>query len=109
MPATSLRLVRHGFRAALVAAVLVAAAGSADARNGRNAAAIGGAALGVLGGVALGAALASPPPPPPRPIYVEEPRPVYVRPVAGPVCHFERRKVWLNEVEFTYRRVEVCE
>lgn len=27
----------------------------------------------------------------------------------GPICHYERRKVWLDEVEFTCRRVEVCE
>ncbi len=102
------------FRAALVGVVLVGAAGTADARDGRNGALLGGAALGVLGGVALGTALASPPPPPapayrPRPVYVEE-EPVYVAPRRrGPVCHFERRKEWINDVEFTYRRVEVCE
>ena len=95
-------------RAALVGALIVTAAGSASARDGRNAALLGGAALGAIGGVALGAALASPPPPPP-PYY--RPRPVYVEeaPPPGPVCHYEQRKQWLNEVEFTYRRVQVCE
>ena len=101
----------QGLAAALVGAVLIAA--PASARDGRNGALIGGAAAGLLGGVALGAALASPPPPPPpyraRPVYVEE-EPVYVRPrPPAPVCHYERRKVWLDDVEFTYRRVEVCE
>lgn len=48
--------------------------------------------------------------PPARRVYVEE-EPVYVAPPPrrGPICHYERRKVWLDEVEFTYRRVEVCE
>jgi hypothetical protein len=27
----------------------------------------------------------------------------------GPVCHYERRKVWLDEDDFTYKGVEVCE
>lgn len=109
---SSLGFVQTGFRAALVGAVLLTAAGSASARDGRNGALLGGAAIGVLGGVALGAALASPPPPGPRPrpVYVEEEAaPVYVAPRRGPVCHYERRKVWLDEAEFTYKRVEVCE
>ena len=112
---TSLNLIQSSLRVALVGGMLFAAAGSASA-GGREGAVIGGAALGLLGGVALGAALASPPPPPPpyyrpRPVYVEDgPPPVYVAPhPRGPICHFEQRKTWLNEVEFTYRRVEVCE
>lgn len=109
---TSFGLVHHGFRATLIGTLLLTAATSADARDGRNAALLGGAAAGVLGGVALGAMLngGGAPPPGPRPIYVEdEPVPVYVRPRRGPICHYERRKVWLDEAEFTYRRVEVCE
>ncbi|GEO98439.1 hypothetical protein [Methylobacterium haplocladii] len=109
---TSFGLVHHGFRAAVIGALALAAAGHADARDGRNGALIGGAAAGVLGGVALGAMLngGAAPPPGPRPVYVEEePVPVYVRPRRGPVCHYERRKVWLDEAEFTYKRVEVCE
>lgn len=99
-------------RAALVGTLIVSATGAASARDGRNAALLGGAALGAIGGVALGAALASPPPPPPyyrpRPVYLEEAPPVYAPP-PGPVCHYEQRKQWLNEVEFTYRRVQICE
>lgn len=107
-------LVRRGACAALVGAVLLGAVAPASAGD-RTGAVLGGAALGMLGGVALGAALASPPPPPyrPRPVYVvappPPPPPVYVPVRRGPVCHFEQRKQWLNEVEFTYRRVEVCE
>ncbi len=105
-------LARKGFCAAMLAAALVSTA-PASARDGRNGALIGGAAAGVVGGLALGALLNSAPPPPgpaPRPVYVEE-APVYVAPPPrrGPICHYERRKVWLDEVEFTYRRVEVCE
>ncbi len=113
MPASLLGQARIGLCAALVGAALVAA--PASARDGRNGALLGGAAAGVVGGLALGAMLNSPPPPPapyrPRPVYEEEEAPpVYVRPrPPGPVCHYERRKEWLNDLEFTYRRVEVCE
>ena len=99
-------------RAALVGAIVVSAAGSASARDGRNAAMLGGAALGVIGGVALGAALASPPPPPPyrpRPVYVGDVPPPAYAPPPGPICHYEQRKQWINEYEFTFRRVQICE
>lgn len=104
---------------ALLAGALLAA--PASARDGVNAAIIGGAAAGVLGGVAAGALMngaqpAPPPPPgyyappPPRPVYVEPREVEYARPRrAGPICHFERRRVWLGDGEFTYKRVEVCE
>ena len=113
MPALSLSvLARKGVSTALLGAALLSAA-PAQARDGRNGALIGGAAAGVIGGLAVGALLngAAPPPPPPpaRRVYVEE-EPIYVAPPRrGPICHYERRKVWLDEVEFTYRRVEVCE
>ncbi|WP_438344540.1 hypothetical protein [Methylorubrum populi] len=113
MPALSLSvLARKGVCASLLGAALLSAA-PAQARDGRNGALIGGAAAGVIGGLAVGALLngaAPPPPPPARRVYVEE-EPVYVAPPPrrGPICHYERRKVWLDEVEFTYRRVEVCE
>ncbi len=105
-------LARKGFCAAMLAAALVSTA-PASARDGRNGALIGGAAAGVVGGLALGALLNSAPPPPgpaPRPVYVEE-APVYVAPPPrrGPICHYERRKQWLNDIEFTYKNVEVCE
>ncbi|MCY1642967.1 hypothetical protein [Methylorubrum sp. SL192] len=114
MPALSLSvLARKGICAALLGAAVLSAAPT-SARDGRNGALIGGAAAGVIGGLAVGALLnngaAPPPPPPARRVYVEE-EPVYVAPPPrrGPICHYERRKVWLDEVEFTYRRVEVCE
>ncbi|MCE4223023.1 hypothetical protein HCU64_04605 [Methylobacterium sp. C25] len=109
---TSFGLVHHGLRAAVIGALSLAAVGHADARDNTGAV-IGGAAAGLLGGVALGAMLNNNPPPRPmpRPVYVEEEAgPVYVAPrPRGPICHYERRKVWLDEGEFTYKRVEVCE
>ncbi|WP_232631797.1 hypothetical protein [Methylobacterium sp. Leaf118] len=113
MPAPFVSFARKGVCAALLAATLVSA-GPASARDGRNGALIGGAAAGIVGGLALGALLNNAPPPPPRPaprpVYVEE-GPVYVAPPPrrGPICHYERRKVWLNEIEFTYKSIEVCE
>ena len=105
---TSLNLVHPGFRAALIGALMLTAAAPAVARD-QTGAVLGGAALGAIGGLALGAAIASPPPRP-RPVYVEEVQPVYVAPrPRGPVCHYERRKVWLSDEDFTYKRVEVCE
>ncbi|WP_431311024.1 hypothetical protein [Methylobacterium nigriterrae] len=107
-----------GFRAAFLGALLLAAGlQGASARDGVNAAILGGVAGGVLGGVAAGAiingAQPAPPPPPayrPRPVYVEEqPEVVYERPRRAPVCHYERRKVWIDDAEFTYKRVEICE
>jgi hypothetical protein len=100
-----------------VLAATAAAPQAAQARDGVGAAILGGAAAGVLGGVAAGAiingAQAAPPPvyvpPPPRRVYVEEPTETVVVHRRGPVCHFERRKVWLDDESFTYRRVEVCE
>ncbi|KAB1073396.1 hypothetical protein [Methylobacterium planeticum] len=111
--------VRAGLRATLVGGLLLAAAAPVSARDGRNAAIIGGVAAGVLGGVAAGALIngANQPPPPPPPEYrarrivEEEPVETVVvrRERRGPVCHDERRKVWLDEEDFTDRRVEVCE
>ena len=108
--------IRHGARAALAGALLIAAIAPGQARDGQNAAIIGGLAAGVVGGVAAGALINGanqPPPPPPeyrpRRVVVEEPEEVVVRRPRGPVCHYERRKVWLNDEDFTYRRVEVCE
>ena len=103
----------------LLAGLLAVSAAGAQARDGVNAAILGGAAAGVLGGVAAGAIMNAqppaygPPPPaygPPRPVYVEPREVEYERPRrGGPICHYERRKVWLSDIDFTYRRVEVCE
>jgi hypothetical protein len=64
-----------------------------------------GVAAGVIGGLAAGAiigsAIANSPPPPPRVYHVE---PGYV-----PVCHMERRQVWIEGVGYRWRRFEVCD
>nr|WP_238180922.1 hypothetical protein [Methylobacterium trifolii] len=108
----------HGVRAALIGALLIGTVAPGLARDGRNAALLGGVAAGVLGGVAAGALINGanqPPPPPPeyrprRVLVEEEPvETVVVRERRGPVCHYERRKVWLSDEDFTYKRVEVCD
>lgn len=69
-----------------------------------------GVAAGVVGGLAAGAiigsAIARPAyvAPPPPPAYVEEP--AYVE---GPVCHVERRQVWVDGYGWRTRRFQVCE
>jgi hypothetical protein len=103
-------------RAALLclgAAILSAApVGSAEAqyyyrRANPGAAIAGGIAGGVLGGLAAGALLNAARPAPvyaaPAPVYVE-PEPVYV-----PTCHIVRRKVWLDDYAYTFRRERVCD
>jgi len=96
---------------ALAAAALVAAAvpGTAEARcNGC------GVAAGVVGGLAAGAIIgsaiansapapvyAAPPPPPPAYYYEESDD--------GPVCHVERRRVWVEGYGWRHRRIEVCD
>ena len=67
-----------------------------------------GIAAGILGGLAAGAIIGSaiansPPPPPPDVVYVEP------GPAAGPVCHFERRHVWIEGLGYRWRRIEVCD
>ena len=103
----------------LAAAVAVATLGtsmtafssSADAQyyrrgNGYNRGAAVG--LGVLGGVAAGAIIAGAA----RPGYGYYDGPVYDEPayvVDGPVCHIERRKVYLDDVTYKIRKVRVCD
>jgi hypothetical protein len=69
-----------------------------------------GVAAGVVGGLAAGAligsALAGPryyevPPPPPAYYYEEY--------GDGPVCHVERRRVWVDGYGWRHRRIEVCD
>lgn len=98
---------------ALAAAGLVAAAvpSSAQARCDGC-----GIAAGVVGGLAAGAIIGSalagpryyepepvyvaPPPPPPRRVYIED---------DGPICHVERRRVWVEGYGWRSRRIEVCD
>jgi hypothetical protein len=102
---------------ALSAAALLSALPLASAeaqwyprRNNAGEAIAGGVVGGLLGGLAAGAIINSTQPRPyyppvaaPAPIYVE-PEPVYV-----PTCHVVRRRVWLDDYAFTYRRERVCD
>jgi hypothetical protein len=99
---------------ALAAAALVAAAMPSPAQARCDGCAIG---AGVLGGLAAGAiiggAIANS-----QPRYVE-PAPVYAAPppgyaeppeyVDGPVCHVEKRQVWVEGYGYRWRRMEVCD
>ena len=90
---------------ALLAGSLVAAAPAAEARDGIGAG--GAAALGVLGGLAVGGAIASSQNGyyPGQPVY-RAPRPVYVE---EEVCHMERRG-YVDAYGYEHvRRVRVCE
>jgi hypothetical protein len=82
----------------------------------------GAAALGALGGFAIGAAIganAQPAPPPPPPVYVAPaPRRVYVEPAprrvyverpAEETCFVERHRVWVPGWGWDVRRRTVCE
>ncbi|WP_375463525.1 hypothetical protein [uncultured Methylobacterium sp.] len=93
---------------ALVAGGLVAATPAAQARDGIGPG--GAAALGVLGGLAVGGAIASSQNGyyPGQPVY-RAPRPVYVEDDDGPVCHFERRRYVDPYGDVVFRRIRVCE
>lgn len=94
---------------ALVAGGLLAAP-AAQARDGISPG--GAAALGVLGGLAVGGAIGAAnadPYYPGKPVY-RAPRPVYVEEeYVGPVCHFERRRYIDAYGDVSFRRVRVCE
>jgi hypothetical protein len=97
------RTLQAFIAASTIAAATVAAPTSADARC-RGC----GIAAGVLGGLAAGAIIGSaiansPPPPPPDVVYVAPP------PTAGPVCHLERRRIWIEGAGYRWRRIEVCD
>ncbi|GEP08590.1 hypothetical protein [Methylobacterium gnaphalii] len=93
---------------ALIFGSLTVLAPAAHARDGISAG--GAAALGVLGGLAVGGAIAASNDAyyPGRPVY-RAPRPVYVEEDVGPVCHFERRRIIDPYGDVYFRRVRVCE
>ena len=104
--------------AASLGLATVAAPGTADARC--FGCAVG---VGVLGGVLLGSAIANannPPPPPPEYYGYPPPPPPYGYPpppeayygpayADAPPCHFERRRVWVEEVNgYRVRTLRYC-
>lgn len=92
----------------LVSGCLTALTPAAQARDGIGAG--GAAALGVLGGLAVGGAIASSNNGyySGQPVY-RAPRPVYVEEDYGPVCHFERRRFVDAYGDVFFRRTRVCE
>jgi hypothetical protein len=92
---------------ALVAAIGLSTVPGVQARDGISPG--GAAALGVLGGLAIGGAIASSQNQyaPGQRIY-RAPRPVYVEEY-GPECHMERRRYVDAYGDVIIRRVEVCE
>ena len=91
---------------ATIAGASVATTGTAEARDGRNGAFAGGAAVGAIGGLLLGGALAN------RDRYYDDgyyepaPQPVYVQ----PRCWYQRQRV-PNQYDYGYHieRVRVCQ
>jgi hypothetical protein len=87
----------------LVALSLSLASAPASARDGENAAA---AALGLVGGLAIGAAIASQP----APVVVRRAAPVVVEEVyEEPVCVIKRRRYVDEFGDVVVRRVRVCD
>ncbi len=90
----------------LVVLALALASAPASARDGEKAAA---AALGVMGGLAIGSMLAAPPPPPvvvrraPARVVIEEGA------YEEPVCTIQRRRHVDEFGDVIVRRVKVCE
>ena len=93
------------FAAGLSVAFAILSANPSEAAQGRKGALGAGLALGAAGAYFLmqGRSQAAP--------IVEEEEVVYERrrPRYEPTCHMERRRVWLDEDSYTYRRVEVCQ
>lgn len=94
-----------GFGGAAILAAVIATASPVQAAQGRNGALLGGLAVGAVGAAIL---LNGTRPLRAAPVVEEE---VVYRPAPRyePVCRMVRRKVWLDEESYTYRRVEVCE
>ena len=104
--------------AGVVAIAMAASAVPAAAKDGKNAALLGGLAAGVLVGGVVGNAVgagnaqqAQPDYEEPRPV-ARRARPVYREPVeeASEDCHFERRKTYDEDGNpVGVRRVKVCD
>lgn len=116
------RLLSSGAMALALAASLAATPALARDRISPGAA----AAIGVLGGLAIGGAIAAsqapayaapapvyvapPPPPPPRTVYVERPATVYVErpPVVVQECYTESTREYVPGWGWQTRRRTVC-
>ena len=94
------KLVLTGLALACLAAS--AAPASADWRYRRGWSPGAAAAVGVLGGVAVGAAIAANARPAPAPVYVAPPP-------LEEECYVERRRVWVPGWGWELRRRTVCE
>jgi hypothetical protein len=94
----------------LAAAALVAAALPSSAQARCYGCAVGaGVAAGVIGGALIGSAIANSGP---APVYVVPPPPpseVYYDEVDHPVCHVERRRIWVEGYGWRTSRREICE
>ncbi len=94
---------------ALAAAAMLAAAlpSAAEARChgcGVAAGVVGGLAAGaIIGGALAGQPVYAEPAPPPPPRYY------YDEDDDGPICHVERRRVWVEGYGWRHRRIEVCD
>jgi hypothetical protein len=115
MTATALRKGALGLAAATLLSALPLTSAEAQwypRRDRTGEAVAGGVVGGLLGGLAAGAIINSTRPAyyPPAPVYVA-PAPVYVEPAPEyvPSCHVVRRKVWLDDYAYTYRRERVCD
>jgi len=103
--------------AATVAAIVVFALQvPAQAKDGKNAAVLGGLAAGVLGGAAVGALLNQRPAAaaPARRAVEEDDDEIITgtsQPPAryAPACQMMKKKVWIDDDTYTYKRIEVCE
>ncbi len=100
--------MRQTFIALAAAVTLAAALPSSAQAHCRGC----GVAAGVVGGLAAGAIIGSaiansgpvyagPPPPPPSAVYYDDDD--------APVCHVERRRVWVEGYGWRHRRIEVCD
>lgn len=92
----------------LTAVLTMSGIPNSQARDGIGAG--GAAALGILGGLAIGGAIASSQNQyyPGQRVY-RAPRAVYVEEAEAPDCHLERRRYVDAYGDVIFRRVEVCE
>ena len=112
------KVICASLAAATLATSLAATPAAADWRHHRRGMNPGAAAaIGLLGGVAVGAAIASNARAAPAPVYVEPepvvieraPRRVYVTEAPAEECIVERRRVWVPGFGWEMRRRTVCE